>query len=519
MPKRTKRKSARGGHRKEVTQPSVSPEVSAHMARLGHTVSSYLAWCKQEGFACNVEKNCEQRQREWLHHQRITGVAKLRRSKCHRDPAKVLREVIDDGLALDALPRHLVRAGYRLHSRAEWPFRDREEAAPQRLHAEARAVAQALVQVTGRRSKLLEGCAPGTRVAWACALVNVACLHRHFVRPIESWRVKTKNPGRQFASLVRHLFALYPLPAFCDSAWLAQGPFAQRQQSWFVHLGSGKTLRSAPGLPVALTKREAHHALEAPDDFSMLEALRYGQIVSLGGDLTLAQAVRGTRLTQSFEHDDFWKSLLRFFIRHAMFDRSHFGPVVDYVQDQKFERRETDLGYGRVEVREPPRPNLSMKDRSPESLLREVTRWHFELGVGAGVFGEEGRARWQPSGVQGLRFEESVRSKDGDSKQGRPTTRVWRIRELLSGQALRDESRAMRHCVASYGYSCREGLCSIWSLDSTHLANVSRHLTIEVRERTIVQARGKANRRPKADERRVLSRWAQQAGLCLAGYV
>lgn len=514
-----KRKKARKGRRKnQLTQPTLSPQMSAHMLRLGHTtVSSYLGWCRREAFACSTGKDDEQRFREWMHHQRTVGEAKLRKSKCHRDPGKVLCEVIDKSLPLDVLPRHLVRAGYRLQDAAEWPFRYVGEAAPQRLDADAKAVARVLLRAASRRSKLLEGCAPGTRVAWASALLNVACFHPHFVRPIESWRVKTKNPERQFAGLVRHLFALYPLPAFCDNAWLASGPFAQRQQSWFVHLGSGKNLRSAEGLPVPLTSREAHHALEAPDDLNMLEALRYGQVMALGGDATLVRALRGTRLAESFENDDFWQSLLRFFVRHALLDRNHFGPIVDYLQDQKFERRETDLGHGRVRL--PPRPRLSLKGRSPETLLREVTRWHFELGLGPGV-GEE-RMRWTPSGLPGFRFEETVRTQDAGSQKGEKAKRVWRVRELLSAEALRDEGRAMRHCVASYGDSCRKGHCSIWSLESLHLSNVSKHLTVEVRsrEKTIVQARGKANRLPRADERRVLSRWAQQAGLRMANYV
>ena len=72
---------------------------------------------------------------------------------------------------------------------------------------------------------------------------------------------------------------------------------------------------------------------------------------------------------------------------------------------------------------------------------------------------------------------------------------MWRVRELLTADALNAESRAMRHCVASYVGQCRAGSSSIWTLEQESFERSSKHLTIAVNAgRTIVQCRGRANR-------------------------
>jgi hypothetical protein len=47
--------------------------------------------------------------------------------------------------------------------------------------------------------------------------------------------------NRQFASLVRHLLAEYPVPAFMDSVWFKR----TRTQNWFIHVGRGHSIRDA----------------------------------------------------------------------------------------------------------------------------------------------------------------------------------------------------------------------------------------------------------------------------------
>ena len=50
----------------------------------------------------------------------------------------------------------------------------------------------------------------------------------------------------------------------------------------------------------------------------------------------LASAVAATRLGRSFEHEDFWQTVLHFFVNEPTLDPLHVGPIVDYLNDQRF---------------------------------------------------------------------------------------------------------------------------------------------------------------------------------------
>ena len=229
----------------------------------------------------------------------------------------------------------------------------------------------------------------------------------------------------------------------------------------------------------------------------------------LGGDSRLAQAIIASRLGEHFEHDDFWVTVIRFFIDSPMLDPVHVGPIIDYLHDQRFMDREEFVAAGVFERRRPAQPHLSMKGRSPTTLLRQVERWHRQLGKEAAHI----KGEWVSSGIVGY---------DGiEGTKGSPSLRRWTIRELLSGSALVAEGHAMHHCVASYARSCARRMTSIRSLQMHNHEGSQRVLTVEVRlaSKTICQARGKRNVMPDAKAKDILRRWAAQEGLTLAGYV
>ena len=94
--------------------------------------------------------------------------------------------------------------------------------------------------------------------------------------------------------------------------------------------------------------------------------------------------------------------------------------------------------------------------------------------------------------------------------------RDWKIIELLNGKELAAEGRALSHCVATYAHQCMRGKCSIWSV----YCNGERVLTIELRSanKTVIQIRGKRNRRATPRERRIVRRWAAANNLNIAKY-
>lgn len=358
---------------------------------------------------------------------------------------------------------------------------------------------QVLQQMEGR-SKLLKS----TR--HVKGLVALSKEREKWIKPLEEWQPDTHNPDRQFSSLARHLWACYDVPLFMDSAWFHNN---RTQQEWFMHIGSGNNIRTAANLPVPLTKMMAHYFLEAPESYSINAAFRWAQVHGLGGNQNLADALLETRIVNDFRENDFWLSVLRFFIRNPMLDTVHVNPIIDYIWNRKYENRIVFVDAGVAEELGPEQPNFTMRGRSVDALLTAVEEWHKKLGREA----KSGNLQWKKSPYEHFSFVEG-------SKQGR-NMKVWRIRELLNGAELVSEGRAMQHCVASYARSCHNGTCAIWTMDAETEEGMEKLLTLEINnaEKQIRQVRGKRNRRPTEKEKEIIQRWATREGLGMASYI
>jgi hypothetical protein len=268
----------------------------------------------------------------------------------------------------------------------------------------------------------------------------------------------------------------------------------------------GENIRTAD-VPIPLTKRMAHHFMQTPNDCSVEHALRWGQVLGLGGNPRLARAIMASRLGEHFENEDFWITVVRFFIANPMLDTAQVGPIVDYLHNQRFVEREEFVARGIRERRPPPQPNLSMRGRNPNTLMRQVEEWHRRPAV------KLQDREWSSSGIGPFDWVEG--------SEGSENFRRWTIQELLNAQDLATEGWAMKHCVATYVESCARRDTSIWSLQMHNREGSRRILTVEVRlsSKTICQARGKRNAMPDAKSKNILRRWAAEQGLRLADYL
>ena len=227
-------------------------------------------------------------------------------------------------------------------------------------------------------------------------------------------------------------------------------------------------------------------------------AVRWAQVIGQGGDERLARAVMASRLGESFEEEQFWSSVVVFFVRNPMLDPAPVGPIVDFAQSQKYEPEERFLPDGTVEHQGPPQPNFAMKSRSVGKLLRQVDEWHDALNQRVvDPFAEDARPRagkrWQ-----NLVAWDRIDIGEFDHEETNTNTGeniLWMIRELCSNRALSAEGRAMAHCVSSYVKSCRNGNTTIWSLsarvDKTRIPVLT--IAVDPRTRAITQMRGKFN--------------------------
>lgn len=473
--------------------PVLNDRMRRHIGQLAvRSLAAYLEWCREHGFRVSTDKSSYDRAEELQAH--LDGRAKIAdQARIHHNPEKL----IEKACAGEVAAKDIKRPQLHLFCRSiEQSLSDQ---------ASRTSLRKLLLAVNERADFLFDSATfEAHTVRYVDALTKLNDRRRQWLRPLDEWRSPSHNGRKQFSSLVRHLMAEYPVPEFMDQAWLRTDTPAERYRSWFCHLGAGNNIRTAD-TPVPLTKLMAHHFLTAPDTVSIEAALRWGQIHALGGDRTLFEAVLGSRIGTNFKDEEFWLSVIRFFVLNPLLDRRHVGPIVDYLYNQKFHVEEVYLGHGRVERRPPPQPNLTMRGRTAASMLAQVERWHVELGRGRGA--EKTVFRRSP-----LRTLELATGRDGEN--------VWRIRQLTTGAELLTEGRVMHHCVASYANSCASGACSIWTMELHHPDRVEKRQTIEVsRLGQIVQCRGKHNRLPTRAEFDILQEWARAAGLQISRYV
>ncbi len=462
---------------------------------------AYKQWCADRGFRRTIHKPWTQLEKERLIVTRELATASLKREKKQRRTTSDIIAQIFRGQVRDQdVDQPHLRAICRAYESTKKDRLTKNTTLRLLQHVEPLTDF-----MTAPRS--VPGGGVDIMASYVHALINVARSRYGWVRPVEDWRPRTHNTARQFSSLVRHLFAKYPIPKFMDSVWFdldgdLEDNRASRTQTWFKHIGQGHNIRTA-SLPIPYTKRMAHHFLTAPDDYSAHAALRWGQIHALGGNARVANAIRPTRIGQAFENDDFWITVIRFFIAHPMLDTVHYGPIIDFLQHQRFEATQEFVAPGVIQRQPPPQANLSMKGRDPLALLRQVERWHRQL---AHEFNDSS-LDWPRTDIPEFTFIEG--------RKGTESLKRWTIRELLTTKALVTEGRKMKHCVASYAHSCAKRRTSIWAMELETFLSKKKVLTVEVdpRYKVICQARGKHNASPDENARAILRRWATEAGL------
>ena len=475
--------------RKKLPQTKISLDqlpriMREHIELLGFSsVEQYKLWCRQHNFTSGLNKNTLQRRNEITAAKSIEIseiMAKEKKGRNLKDIIpKIYGEVLDGEDLRNPIAKEIAHAFER---------------------SNCRDVLERLLLYIGENSDLLKD------KFYILAIEAIAHHSESWIRPLENWHVKRHNRDRQFSELLRHLFVAYDVPSFMDRVWFADN---ETHKEWYKHIGVGNNIRTAPELPVSLTKKMAHHFLNAPKQYSVDEALRWGQVHALGGDRRLVDALRGTRLLNDYSNDDFWLNVIRFFIANPMLDVNHVNPIIDFIWNQKFQNRRVFVERGVIEEIDPPQPNFSMKGRTPNTLLRQVNDWHGTLGRNR----KQGNLHWEHSNIGELRLEERSRDKY--------RTINWHIRELLSTEELIDEGRALKHCVYTYADSCVSGKTSIWSLEIEDEGSRKKVLTIEMLlgSKLIRQVRGKGNRRPTQKEKNLLMRWVRKENLEIADYV
>ena len=467
------------------------PPIEDHARALGFEgLLNYRLWCHRSGFGSGLHKDRAERAREW-------EAARLRPRAAHQTERRrqIIEQLVTERLEGEGARRLL---GAPL-SAAGIDLDDATRRALLGLLLQYDCYADVLY---GRR---ISRRWRHPRLGWG--LLMLAARHDEWLRPPQTWEPEPRhcpsNHGPLFRSLVRHLLARYHVPRFLDSAWFeADLQLGRRQQGWWITVAQGGSIRRAD-TPVRLTRRMAHLFLHAPDQGTLMQNLRWAQVIGMGGDERLAAAILRTRLGRRFEDDAFWSSVVLFLVNNAMMDPSWAGPVVDYVHNMKYAPRRIVGEGGGVEEAPPPKPGFTMKGRSATKLLRQVETWHGDLSRQNYVQFQT----WQPGGIRPLELQDET---------GKLGSVRWTVQELLSSWELAAEGTAMNHCVVSYSDQCAAGETSIWSICAQREGAETREnvLTVAVDqgERTVTQARGRYNALPHHKPSSARQRRAAQAG-------
>lgn len=335
------------------------------------------------------------------------------------------------------------------------------------------------------------------------ALANLSRFSDRFVRDPETWAGFEGCLAGAIASLAQHLFGRYRIPPFLAKAWYAVDDRGELKRKWYVAHAQGGSFRSvAPELQMTRAMEDVF--LKTADHLEIAAGLRRAELVSLGADPPLIEAVMATLLAFELENAEFWRSLLLLLTAfRSRLPLHQVGPMVDFLHAIRHQRVEARGETGMVII-EPPRPDFSLRGRTLTSLLRLVSAWHRGLEVPNGS-----DFTWSSSDATGMSF--AVEPRDPEA----PLVR-FEIRELTSASTLAWEGRRLGHCVAVYARKCLVRQASIWSLRRFVGDGPARPIaTIEVdpNRRRIVQLRGIRNRWVTGAPERYVREWASRERL------
>ncbi len=321
------------------------------------------------------------------------------------------------------------------------------------------------------------------------AIAKMAYYDTWFLRPVEDWQKKSHNMYRQFSSLLRHFFCKYRVPSFLEQVWFQNNHTRHR---WYLNVGIGKNIRKCGNIPIHMTKKMAHYFMKAPQKLELDQAIRYGQVLGMGGTLhTTYQIINSPLGNNDFLREDFWEKVILFFSNASTLATDKMYKIIEY------------LDYASGEDN-----NYSIKGRNIQSLLRDYNEWYITSKK------EEANQHksWEASGIGG--FYKTIEQEDGEL--------VYDLKELLTAKELFQEGRRMKHCVGTYAEYCAEKNGAIFSLKHIDKCGVEKRLaTIQVnlRTKTIVQAKYKCNASIPPNAKRILVEWAKKENLKIRHWI
>ncbi|WP_395749072.1 PcfJ domain-containing protein [Prosthecobacter sp.] len=372
------------------------------------------------------------------------------------------------------------------------------------------ALGTRLLAVLETRSRVLFDLHP-KELGVVPAIVRLAAYAPSWVRHPEDWQPDPSQHARaQWASFLRHLLALYPVPEFLDSAWHVFGQPEHFDRDCWIAVAQGRSLKDVHGFPSSMKSRVLHAALNGGDGeaASLASAVWRAELDSARAQPALRHVVLTHRLFQTLAWHALGSRLVEKFAA-APADApvaAHFPLVVDALHT-------IDAHQGRAHAEQLLRlPIFALMRHAVKfvtGLMRvgghDLTEEQVRAAAGSAELLRLAARRWRPM-LGGIPFE----SRSG-WVDGHPT---WRVEELCTTEALKAEARAMRHCVSGYTGRCHSGKSAIFSVRflkrEKAMVNALSLATIEVAQatRSIIQIKAPRNTSPGHHVMRIINEWA-----------
>lgn len=324
----------------------------------------------------------------------------------------------------------------------------------------------------------------------------------HIIRPISTYPNRSYNADKQMQGLIRHLYVKYPTPIFlyevCKKGYKAKHPEMHADYLlWFLALAQGKSFTKLA--KPYMTAKECHYFLSAPYG-EIHNNVWWAKLKAAGIPANVSDGLIDKIFKNQFFVDptNRLNELIVFYAHHHQeMDKTTLGEVNDYINW--------------VLVNE---PEFRFKGRTAASMINLSNEWHRLMQKAKlGKFVE-----WDTMNIPSWTFVDKHS--------------MWTMDELVNNKELANEGRKQKHCVYGYVSQCINGNCNIFSLreHSKECVGVDddekpiyqpcselNRITVEIRNRSVVQVRGHLNRSIESRERNILRIWCCEKGITISG--
>ena len=334
------------------------------------------------------------------------------------------------------------------------------------------------------------------QIALACA--RLACCHRKWSRPPETWCPTSVSSYRQWSDFISHVLHHYQSPTLFAKTWL--DPIQTKwQRNLHLHLSEGLSVRKFH-VPCfgRMTRQQALWFMQAPEDANIVQAIRWAVVRAAGAKQQLSRCImQSIGLSTQDAWEATWQNVVDFLIRNQPISEEETHKILAFINTIRFRPACETVGPWMGNA--PVVAHIDVRRWSLRRMRRWMTNWQEEFKRPLNFRSDP--APWEPSGDQ--QFEETSGSE------------TWRIVELRTRGELRVEGGTLQHCVGGYYWNCKRGISSIWSLRRFGGSQMRREATIEIdpRSKRLIQAKSTGNRSPSSDAIRLIRQWTQREGI------